>query len=218
MKINKAQTYMTAVFDGPEVVFLLALLATRFLCRPWAVVLVVGRVLQLVVAAGTDNDQVLVGAVFAPVGACVAGEARPGRRWGLEVGLGRGLPPAVTTKAISLVVELGRVACEGVGVHRKGGHGHGSNKLDVSLSGVVDGLGEKTWEQTTYRSYQVAAKVLVLGAMCGGSGGGSSSRSRRGRGWQATVVAVSTAVSRLVSVGHSWRGRQPAVGGDVVVG
>lgn len=202
---------MATVFNSPEVVLLLTLLAASFLCRPWVVVLVVGRVLQLVVTAGADNDQLLVGAVFASVGARVAGEARPGRRWGLKVRLGRGLPPAVTTKAISLVVELGRVACERVGVHWKGGYG--SNELDVSFSGVVDGLGEEAWEQTTDRSYEVAAKILVLGTVCGSSSGGGS-RSRRSRGWQAAVVV---AVSRLVQLCSSWRGRQSAVGGDVVV-
>lgn len=144
---------MATVLDGPEVVLLLALLAPRLLCRTWVVVLVVGRVLQLVVTAGADDDQLLVSAGFASVWARVACEAGPGRRWGLEIRLGRWLPPAIATKAISLVVELGRVACEGVGIHWKSGCRLGPDKLDVGFSGVVDGLGEDAWDQTSDRSY-----------------------------------------------------------------
>lgn len=146
---------MATILDGPEVVLLLTLLAPRFLCRAWAVVLVVGRVLQLVVAAGADDDQLLVSAGFASVWACVAREAGPGRRWGLEIRLGCWLPPAIATKTISLVVELGRVACEGVGIHWKSGCrcGPDADKLNVCFSGVVDGLGEDAWDQTSNRSY-----------------------------------------------------------------
>lgn len=141
-------TYMATVLDSPEVMLLLALLAPRLLRRPWAVVLVVGRILQLVIAAGTDNDQLLTGAVVASVWACVASEARSGGRWGLEVRLGRGLAPAVTTKAIGLVVELGRVAGERVGIHRrKVVRGPSSDKLYVSFPGV-DGVSKEAWEQT----------------------------------------------------------------------
>lgn len=135
---------MTTVLDSPEVMLLLTLLATGLLCGTWVVVLVIRRVLQLVVTAGADDDQVLV--VVAAFSACVTGEACPGGRWGLKVRLGRGLPSAVTTKAISLVVELGRVARERIGIHWEGGHGNGSNELDVSFAGVVDGLCEQAGE------------------------------------------------------------------------
>lgn len=127
------------------------------------------------------------------------------------------MAPAVTTKAISLVVELGRVACEGVGVHRKGGHGYSSDKLHVSFSGIVDCLGEEAWEKTTDGPYQVAAKFLVLGAMCRGSSRGSNrgSSSSRSWGWEATVVAVSRLVVEFCSSSR-W-GRQPTVCRDVVI-
>lgn len=59
----------------------------------------------------------------------------------------------------------------------------------------------------------MAAKVLILGAMCRGGGGGGSNRSWRSWGWQATVVAV----SRLIQLLSSRKGWQPAVGRDILV-
>lgn len=98
---------MTARFDSPKVVFLAVSLGSGSLGGARGIVIVLGRVLQLIITAGADDDHLFV-RVW--VDASIAGEAWTSRNRSLEVGLGRRLAPAETTEAIGLVVEFGRVA------------------------------------------------------------------------------------------------------------
>lgn len=106
---------MATALDCPEVVLLLTLLSSRFLCRSRVVILLVRRVLQLDVTAGTNNNHLLLPLMgVTSLWTGVTSEAGSGRRRGLKVRLGGGLTTAMKTKAISLVVELRWVVCEGV--------------------------------------------------------------------------------------------------------
>lgn len=98
-------------------VLLSVLLGSRSLGRPRAVI-VVGCVLELVVATWTDENLFLV---RVSVVSGVAREAGSNRGRCLKVRLGRGRAnTAKTAKAVCLVVEVGWVAREGIGVGRVG--------------------------------------------------------------------------------------------------
>ena len=183
---EEGDAYVTTGLDSPEMMLLSVLLGTCPLGRTaGGVIVILGRVLQLIVAAGTDKDLVLLRDL---VGARVAGEASSGRRWGLKVGLGRWLPATVTAKAISLVVEVGRVARERVGVHWNSGGS--SYELDVGFVKVA--VGEESWQKASDRTHKVAAeKVIVLVVSLGG---GRSGRRQTAVGGDVVVWGINRQV------------------------
>lgn len=96
---------------------------------------------------------------------------------------------AETTKAISLVVELGRIARKGIGIHEEAVLT--TNDLDLGVVWITD-VGEKAWEKTSNvaKAQEAASK--------------------------ATDVAKKLNAASVVSLWARDGDRKSTVGGDVV--
>jgi hypothetical protein len=116
---------MTAGLDCPEMVFFTVLLGSRSFGRARTpIILFIGRVSELVVAASANDNHFLIRVL---INARITSEAWPGGRRRLEVRLGWGLP---ATKPVGLVVECGLVARKGIRIH---GELVGTNDLYFSV-------------------------------------------------------------------------------------
>lgn len=105
---------MTTSLDGPEMVLLSVLLGSCPFGRARAVIITLGGVLEFLLAAWTDQNQLLI---RLSVVSRITGKARTSRGWRLKVRLGCGLTTtAKASKPVGLVVKVGWVASKGVGV------------------------------------------------------------------------------------------------------